>query len=118
MPLMPGDDPVDYGKPDARAGELRFRVEPLERGEQVLCLREVEPFSIIFDEEDRPAINLFPTEFNVDLRPVPCVFTGIIQELFHCVLEQARVTLYDYIPLDILTELRPFVGMGKLREEG
>lgn len=49
-------DALHRGQPDARAGELRFGMEPLEGREQFVRISHVKSRAVVADEEDRNGI--------------------------------------------------------------
>jgi hypothetical protein len=77
------NDPVNRGQPNPGAGKLRLGVQALERCEQAIGERRVEPDTIVADDISRFVVDLVRRQFDLGVLDagceLPCVTQQVVQ---------------------------------------
>src|SRR5690349_12017663 len=96
-PAVDGNDPLYRGKTNTGARELADRMQPLKDPEELVCIRHVEPDTVITYIE-RPLLHMvFLTEFDFRLLLFGCEFPGVAQQILQHDVYQMRVCLHHEI---------------------
>src|SRR6266704_3710241 len=90
---VPVDDPLHRSEADAGPGKLLRRVEPLERAEQLVGVRHVEPHPIVPHEVHRMAVLRRDPELDPRLLALRGELPRIPQQVLEDDLEEAGVAL-------------------------
>src|SRR3989449_10318291 len=90
---MPVHDALHRGEPHARALELRGRVEALERAEQLVGVRHVEPRAVVPDEAGALPVALVYAELDARAGVLPGVLPRVTEEVLEHPPQQVLVSL-------------------------